>query len=439
MDATTANSTLPLIVLEPMMHRNKHWIAIKAPQLESINIELRKLPERKFSKTSQSWLVPLSRENYKAVFNQLKHFARLDTTAMKKWFTENSAAKPVQGLQPDAVKPQQPAVSAKSSKAIKVAKPLPAAAKPTVVKAASSNPALQISSANSEVLPAMKQVLQLKSYSLSTQRTYLNEMSQFLQAIKSEPASNFTTQRLKDYLQYCYATLKLTENTIHSRMNALKFYYEQVLSREKFFLEIPRPKKPQILPKLLNETEIAKLFNALTNKKHKAMLFFAYSAGLRVSEIVNVKIADIDSTRMQIFVEGAKGKKDRYVNLSPVVLDILQNYFKEYKPAPKVYLFESEQTLTAYPTRTVQQIFSNAKNKAGIRKEAGIHSLRHSFATHLLEKGTDIKYIKELLGHFNIKTTERYLHVSKKKLVNIVSPFDDLWSKENIDWLNGLT
>lgn len=164
------------------------------------------------------------------------------------------------------------------------------------------------------------------------------------------------------------------------------------------------------------------------------MLFTAYSAGLRVSEIVNLRIADIDSKRMQIFVSRAKGKKDRYVNLSPILLDILRNYLKEYRPRPKVYLFESEQTLTAYPTRTVQQIFSNAKHKAGIRKDVGIHSLRHSFATHLLEKGTDIKYIKELLGHFNIKTTERYLHVAREQLVNIVSPFDDLWKTESIDW-----
>ena len=129
-----------------------------------------------------------------------------------------------------------------------------------------------------------------------------------------------------------------------------------------------------------------------------------------------------------------QGEKDRYVNLSPVLLDILRNYIKDSKPRPTEYLFESDQTNTAYPVRTIQQIFSNAKDKAGIKKDVGIHSLRHSFATHLLEKGTDIKYIKDLLGHFDIRTTERYLHVSKKQLVNIVSPFDDLWKKEAIDW-----
>ena len=287
---------------------------------------------------------------------------------------------------------------------------------------------------NAHVLPLMKQRLVLKAYSCSTIRTYLNEMSQLLQSIHPVPADKLQPEHLRRYLIYCHEKLRLSENTLHSRINALKFYYEQVLHREKFFYEIPRPKKPLQLPKLLNDKELSALFNAMENKKHKAMLFTAYSAGLRVSEIVNLQIAHIDSGRMQILISQGKGKKDRYVNLSPVLLDILRQYIKEYKPRPRVYLFESEQTFTAYPVRTVQQIFSNAKQKAGIRKEVGVHSLRHSFATHLLDKGTDIKYIKDLLGHFNIKTTERYLHVSKKQLVNISSPFDDLWKKEKINW-----
>jgi site-specific recombinase XerD len=137
---------------------------------------------------------------------------------------------------------------------------------------------------------------------------------------------------------------------------------------------------------------------------------------------------------MQIFVGKAKGKKDRYVNLSPLLLDILRSYIRQSDPKPKYWLFESVQTGKAYPARTIQQIFSNAKRKACIRKEVGIHSLRHSFATHLLDKGTDIRYIKDLLGHFNIKTTERYLHVSNRQLINIRSPLDDLWRKEAIDW-----
>lgn len=287
---------------------------------------------------------------------------------------------------------------------------------------------------NQKELDKFVQELILKSYSSSTIKTYRNEFLQLLKLLNSKPVHELTSDDLRRYMQYAMEREGIKENTAYSRLNALKFYFEQVLGRDKFFWDIPRPKRPLKLPRVLNENEIRRLFNALTNKKHKAMLFTAYSSGLRVSEIVHLKISDIDSKRMQIFIERAKGKKDRYVNLSPVLLDILRSYIMNYKPRPKVFLFESDQTNTAYPTRTIQQIFSNAKNRAGIRKDVGVHSLRHSFATHLLEKGTDIRYIKDLLGHFNIKTTERYLHVSKKKLVNIVSPFDDLWNTEKIDW-----
>jgi site-specific recombinase XerD len=293
---------------------------------------------------------------------------------------------------------------------------------------------VQLSANNKKQLFLFLEQLSLKKYSGSTVRTYRSEFMQLLQLLKQVPVQELTPEQLKRYMLYCVVELKLSENTLHSRLNALKFYFEQVLKREKFFFDIPRPKRAIQLPKLLNEDELRKLFNALTNKKHKAMLFTVYSAGLRVSEVANLKIRDIDSKRMQIFIERAKGKKDRYVNLSPVLLDILRKYISDYTPKPNVYLFESEQTFTCYPTRTIQQIFSKAKQKAGILKEVGVHSLRHSFATHLLDKGTDIKYIKDLLGHFDIKTTERYLHVSKQQLVNIISPLDDLMNEGGVEW-----
>lgn len=313
-------------------------------------------------------------------------------------------------------------------------KPPPCGQHVTIVPPANSEATSYLLTGKNKIeLQKFLQLLQLKAYSTSTIKTYRNEFSQLLQTIGNFPVIELSVAQIKRYFQYCIDN-GCSENTIHSRINAVKFYFEQVLKKDKFFFEIPRPKKPLLLPKLLNEDELRRLFNALSNKKHKAMLFTAYSAGLRVSEIANLKIADIDSKRMQIFIERAKGKKDRYVNLSPVLLDILRKYYVEYKPAPIKYLFESEQTGNAYATRTIQQIFMNAKQKAGIRKDVGIHSLRHSFATHLLDKGTDVKYIKELLGHFNIKTTERYLHVSKRKLVNIISPLDDLMKNESIEW-----
>ncbi|TMI77488.1 MAG: integrase, partial [Bacteroidetes bacterium] len=145
-----------------------------------------------------------------------------------------------------------------------------------------------ISAVNSHVLPAMKERLRLKAYSESTIRTYLNEMSQLLVMLKDIPADELRPEHLKAYLVFCFEKLRLKENTLHSRINAMKFYYEQVLGRANFFWEIPRPKKPQLLPRLLNEAELARLFNALSNKKHKAILFTVYSAGLRVSEVINL-------------------------------------------------------------------------------------------------------------------------------------------------------
>ncbi|MEJ7610469.1 MAG: tyrosine-type recombinase/integrase [Ferruginibacter sp.] len=292
-----------------------------------------------------------------------------------------------------------------------------------------------ISEENAEEFKKFLQRLSLKMYSPSTVRTYSNELMQFLKILGKAAAPTVTVERLKDYFQYCHNSLKLSEATLHSRINALKFYYEQVLGRERFFWDIPRPKKPFQLPKVLSEAEIGRLFNAVGNIKHKAMLFAAYSAGLRVSEVVNLKIKDVDSDRMQLFIERAKGKKDRYVNLSILLLDVLRAYLKKTRPLPRVYVFENpNQAGKPYSTRSVQQIFQTAKEKAFINKAVGVHSLRHSFATHLMEKGIDIRYIKDLLGHLSIKTTERYLHVKRDMLVAIPSVLDELNKNVHLDW-----
>lgn len=400
---------MAIIQLKALIHKNKECIGMHFPLSGELNNLIKKIPTVKWSKTSKCWYLPLDQKNYTIIKNTVANAAILDTTELKKYLEKKK----------NIVESYVPPKEAPS---------LPTTTPPLTAKQ------LQLSADNVTALNQFVEQLKLKSYSSSTIRTYRNEFLQLLQLLKNTPINNLTPTQLRRYMVYAMEKEGISENTAHSRLNALKFYFEQVLRKEKFFWEIPRPKKKQLLPKLLNEDEIRRLFNSLTNKKHKAMLFTTYSAGLRVSEVVQLKLQNIDSKRMQILIAQGKGKKDRYVNLSPVLLDILRNYVTTYTPAPKIYLFESEQTQGAYPTRTVQQIFTNAKNKAGIKKEVGIHSLRHSFATHLLDKGTDIKYIKDLLGHFSIKTTERYLHVSKQQLVNIVSPFDDLWNSEAIDW-----
>ena len=386
------------IQLQIKSHNGTERIFAGYPYSKELNQLVKKVTGIKWSQTHRQWHIAVDRQAVSELQKIVTPHAVLDVTVLKKQLQERKDRKAVVPV-----------------------------TKKQVANFRSIQPV------NAHVLPAMKQQLKLKAYSSSTARTYLNEMAQLLYALGSIPADDLKPGHLKRYLVYCFEKLQLKENTLHSRINSMKFYYEQVLKREKFFWEIPRPKKHLILPKVLSEDELARLFNSMGNLKHKAMLFTAYSAGLRVSEIASLKIKHIDSGRMQILIENAKEKKDRYVNLSPVLLGILRAYIKKYKHKPKEYLFESEETGLAYPARTIQRIFQIAKSKSGIKKNVGIHSLRHSFATHLLEKGTDIRYIKELLGHFDIKTTQRYLHVSKKDLVNIASPLDDLWRKGKIE------
>ena len=282
---------------------------------------------------------------------------------------------------------------------------------------------LKIDPVNQAAFKTYMETLQLKAYSKNTINTYRNEFSQLLLTLKGHKVDDLTPDRLRSYFLYCLNTLKLSGNTLHSRINAVKFYFEQVLKREKFFFEIPRPKKPSILPKVINAQDIKKLLEVTTNLKHNTMLKLCYGMGLRVSEIINLKITDIDSKNMQAFIERAKGKKDRYVNLPDTILGQLRAYFLEYKP--KKYLFEGQYG-DQYSTRSAQKVFAEALKKAKINKEVGIHGLRHSFATHLLEAGTDIAFIQELLGHKDIKTTLRYTHVSKQSIKKIKSPLDNI-------------
>ncbi len=279
---------------------------------------------------------------------------------------------------------------------------------------------------NREQLQMYVEQLQLKKYSSSTIRTYRNEFSQLLLQLGDVRVQDLTANHLKRYMLYCTSVLGLSENSLHSRLNALKFYYEQVLRREQFFWEIPRPKKQLQLPKHFNQEEITQIIKAAGNCKHKTMLMLAYGSGLRVSEVVQLKVQDIDSGRMCLFVRQAKGKKDRVVRLSPVLLIMLRDYWRKERPAKDGYLFEGQEKGQPYSTRSLQLVLANAKKKAGVMKPGSIHALRHSFATHLLDKGTDVFMIMKLLGHNSVKTTMRYLHVSNRDLLGIISPLDTL-------------
>ena len=400
------------VELKPLQHKGRECIGIYFELNFKIQADLQKTGLVKFSKTHKCWYVPLSRKNYNKVFFALEGLATLDNSALHQYLADKKNNKG--GTVSLAL--TNPAV------------PSPPSANPAgkAVQLTPSFKGRRIHEVNAHVLPLMKERLQLKAYSPSTLRTYLNEMSQLLQTIGHIPADELKPEHLRRYLVYCYEKLHLTENTLHSRINAMKFYYEQVLGREKFFWEIPRPKKQLQLPRFFNQDEIASIIKAAGNIKHKAMLMLAYASGLRVSEVVSIRTSDIDSSRMCILIRQAKGKKDRMVALSPVLLVMLREYWKTAKPSKDGYLFQGQNKNEPYSTRSLQLVLAAAKKKAGVLKPGSIHALRHSFATHLLDKGTDVTMIMKLMGHNDIRTTLRYLHTSNRDLMQIMSPLDDL-------------
>lgn len=267
------------------------------------------------------------------------------------------------------------------------------------------------------------ETLKLKSYSPNTIKTYANELISFLTMFSQYNPREISTDLIRRYLVYCAVDLGLSEFTINSRMNAIKFYFEQVLHHDRMFYDIPRPKKPIILPKVLSVNEVRQIIGLTKNFKHQMILKSIYGMGLRVSEVVNLKIEDLDSGTMLVHIRAAKGKKDRIVILPETLLEELRDYYLEYKP--KDFLFENRYG-GQLSTRSIQAIFKNSLALSKSRKRVGVHSLRHSFATHLLENGTDVTLIQQLLGHNSIKTTLTYTHVSRKSIQKIQSPLDRL-------------
>lgn len=393
------------IVLKPLYHRNQQCIGIYFPLNGLIQSIIQKQVGGKWSKTHKCWYIAQTKEKYQILIKALSGKAAIRQEELK-------APLPVNTKTEVQIKP-----------GVQNTNPLTTPEKRT---AASAFYPHTLSAENKEALEHFNRELILKGYSLSTIRTYTNEFTQFLNTIRQNRAKDFSVSRLKDYFQFCYSKLKLSEATIHSRINALKFYYEHVLKREKFFWEIPRPKKPLQLPKVISKEQIANLINAIENTKHKTIIMLAYACGLRVSEVVSLKVKHVDGQRKMLFIERAKGKKDRIVSLSPNMLIMLREYYKQYKP--KDYLFEGQFENEHLTTRSIQNVLQKAKEKAGIKQDGSMHMLRHSFATHLLDKGIDVVFIQKLLGHNDIKTTLKYLHVTNKDLIHILSPLEDIES-----------
>ena len=274
-----------------------------------------------------------------------------------------------------------------------------------------------------EILEEVVKVMVMKGYSENTRRLYKSMMNSYLEYYRDKDPKGITEEEIREYLLYLIEKRKVSNSYQNQAINAIKFYYEKVLGRPVKTYYVQRPKKEKRLPNVLSEEEVVGILNAIDNLKHQAILTLIYSAGLRLGELINLKINDIDSKRMVVVIRQGKGKKDRISLLSEKVLLLLREYFKVYQP--KEWLFEG-QFFGQYSATSVQKVFRQAKAKAGIKKSATVHTLRHSFATHLLERGTDLRYIQALLGHRNPKTTEIYTHITKKGMEKIKSPFDNL-------------
>ncbi len=339
------------------------------------------------------WYIPLNRESYEAAMAFFKDEFRFHTALLLQDLEQRKAAALL--LSKDKV--------GKKRAALLIQYPL--------------------SEANRQAFQNFQQRLLLKGYSPNTFRTYTNEFHLLLRLLNGVSVATLEKKQVTAYLLWLIAKKGYSEQHVHTAVNALKFYFEQVEGRAKEFYDLPRPKKPQKLPAVLAEEEIIALIQKTQNLKHKALLMTAYSAGLRVSELVGLKIADVDSKRMMLHIREAKGKKDRMVPLSHKLLLTLREYFSHYRPA--VFLFETDKG-KPYESRYAQAVIKEAKQKAGIGKQGSIHLLRHSYATHLLESGTDIRYIQAFLGHNSLQTTMRYTHVSKLKIESIQSPLDKL-------------
>ncbi|MEP4534785.1 MAG: site-specific tyrosine recombinase/integron integrase [Cyclobacteriaceae bacterium] len=268
---------------------------------------------------------------------------------------------------------------------------------------------------------AFYQKLEIRKYSLNTARVYIPMFERFINHYQEDDSLiALGENQINAYLQSLVASRK-SDSYINQSINAIKFYYEVVLEMPNRFYSVERPFKREGLPKIISKESVLKMIESCSNIKHKCIISLLYSAGLRRAELLNLKISDIDSDRMTITVRQGKGNKDRVTLLSKRLLDDMRAYYKLHKPA--VYLFEGPGQ-SSYSASSVGRIIHRAAKKAGIKKRVTPHILRHSFATHLLENGTDLRYIQTLLGHNSSRTTEVYTHVAINGLVNIRNPLD---------------
>ncbi len=396
-----------IVVLVRLHHRGGHRIGMHFDHDEELKQCCRAL-EATYSKTHRCWYVDNHRDNMKKIFDTFRGKAWVDTTA---FFGE----KPKTGY----VEPRPGAAGGKMAQVDGAKTGLPGVAK---CAPHTNLPALDAPGA--QHVAAFIRRMRSERYSENTVKTYAEALTTLLRFIHPKPFEEIDNPDLvafnNDYLLARGYSASFQNQVVNAVKLAVKLLNQRTLNPEL----VHRPRRESVLPNVLSKGEVKLLLEAPMNIKHRAMLSLIYACGLRRSELLNIKIKHIDSGRNMVLIQQAKGKKDRMVPLSAKVLGLLRAYFKEYRPVE--WLFEGQHAQTQYSEKSLESVMKQAVRKSGIRKPATLHWLRHSYATHLLEAGTDLRYIQELLSHKSSKTTEIYTHVSAHNLQAIKSPFDDL-------------
>lgn len=267
-------------------------------------------------------------------------------------------------------------------------------------------------------------LLEQKRYSENTISIYKSYFADFIRYFKDKDLTRISKEAINSYILNLIKEKSISSSQQNQRINAIKFYYEKVLGRQKEYYDIERPKSVSILPNVLSISEIKQMIDNTKNIKHKCIISLLYSAGLRRSELINLEINDILSGQMQIKIGNSKGNKDRYVGLSTHLLQLLREYYREFNP--KKWLIEGQKG-GKYSAESVLRAVKNSAKRAGISRKVTPHMLRHSFATHHLENGTDLRYIQEFLGHSSSKTTEIYTHVANTDISKFKNPLDSMY------------
>jgi site-specific recombinase XerD len=372
------------VTVKKIFHRENYCLGIFFDKDWDIINEVKKIPEIKFSNTNKCWYILDKQEALSIIITSLKGKVWVDYSSLKS--LQSSLQKPEKAIEE---------VSVKST----------------------------LTADQMQALRMIEQKLKLRGYSENTQRTYLQQFKEFLLFFKDTHPVDLTDIEIRNYILYLIERRKLSKSTQNQAINSIKFFYEKVLMQERKVYYLERPMKDKKLPEVLSQEEVINIFEALDNIKHKAMLMLIYSAGLRRSEMLNLRIGDVDFHRNIVFIRGGKGHKDRQSVLSKNLTPLLQQYLSEYNPG--FWLFEGQKG-ERYSASSLQHLIKQASGKAGVKKTVRLHMLRHSFATHLLESGTSTRYIQVLLGHESPKTTEVYAHVSRFALDKIQSPLDQI-------------